>query len=224
MKRIYPAIIIAVVITGFASSTGAQMGMDLFRRPAIAKYMNPVVGKGAQYESMSKDSKDDKALTMEMGVTALDTVDGKPAIWMQITTSDKKDQQMLAKALVMKDDFQIKRMIMELPGQGAMEMPFNLGDTGQARLKEMSEWHSVGMETLTVPAGTFACEHWKNDKTGAEMWASDKVTPFGLVKEVGKSNTMVLTKLLTDVQDKITGPVRKFDPQSMMQDRQQQKK
>jgi hypothetical protein len=34
---------------------------------------------------------------------------------------------------------------------------------------------------------------------------------------------MVLTKILTDMPDQITGPVQKFDPQMMMQRQQQPK-
>jgi hypothetical protein len=86
----------------------------------------------------------------------------------------------------------------------------------------MKEWHSVGTETINVPAATFVCEHYKNDKNGSELWASDKVTPFGLVKQFGKDNSMVLVKVLSDVPDRITGPVTKFDPQAIMQQRQQQ--
>ncbi len=50
--------------------------------------------------------------------------------------------------------------------------------------ENMNEWHSVGTESVTVPAGTFSCEHWRNDKSNSDIWTSDKVTPFGMVKEV----------------------------------------
>lgn len=43
-----------------------------------------------------------------------------------------------------------------------------------------------------------------------------------MVKQVGENHTMVLTKILTDVPDRITGPVQKFDPATMMQQMQQQ--
>jgi hypothetical protein len=41
-----------------------------------------------------------------------------------------------------------------------------------------------------------------------------------MVKQVSKDDTMVLTKVLSDVPDRITGPVSKFDPQMMMQQMQ----
>lgn len=43
-----------------------------------------------------------------------------------------------------------------------------------------------------------------------------------MVKQVGENHTMVLTKILTDVLDRISGPAQKFDPATMMQQMQQQ--
>jgi hypothetical protein len=42
-----------------------------------------------------------------------------------------------------------------------------------------------------------------------------------MVKSVSKNETMVLTKLLNDVPDRIPGPVTKFDPHMMMQQHEQ---
>jgi hypothetical protein len=81
----------------------------------------------------------------------------------------------------------------------------------------------VGTESITVPAGTFSCEHWKNDKTGGEVWTNEKVTPFGLVKEMSNDHSMVLLKVLNDYPDRITGPVQPFDPQMMMQQQMQRR-
>jgi hypothetical protein len=130
----------------------------------------------------------------------------------------------VAKALIRKGDFQFYKMIVQMAEQPAMETPFNPATMARHQKMQdtMKEWHSVGTEMINVPAGTFVCEHYKNDKNGSELWASDKVTPFGLVKQVGKDNSMVLVKVLSDVPDRITGPVRKFDPQVVMQQHQQQ--
>jgi len=43
---------------------------------------------------------------------------------------------------------------------------------------------------------------------------------IGLVKETTKDHTMILTKVLGDYPDRITGPVQKFDPQLLMQQMQ----
>jgi hypothetical protein len=50
----------------------------------------------------------------------------------------------------------------------------------------------------------------------ADSWISDKVAPWGLVKSQGKDSSMVLTKVITDAKDHITGTPKKFDPMQMM--------
>lgn len=74
----------------------------------------------------------------------------------------------------------------------------------------------VGTESVTVPAGTFSCQHYHMKDGSADAWVSDKVSPWGLVKAQGKDSSMVLTKVITDAKDHITGPVKKFDPKDMM--------
>jgi hypothetical protein len=223
MKRIYVAFVLVALSLGVACRADAQMGMNLFQKPAIAKFINPVVGRGAQYETVRTGSKEEKTRTMEMGVVGKESVDGKEGFWMQFVTTDDKGQPIVGKMLLTRDDFQFHKMIMQVHGQPAMEMPFNPNTNRENKLEaNMADWHQVGTESITVPAGTFTCEHWKNDKNGSEIWATDKISPFGMVKEVGKNETMVLTKVLTDVPDRITGPVTKFDPQMMMQQMQRE--
>lgn len=224
MKRIYLAIVLVAVSLGLAATAKAQLGMNLFQKPAIAKFFNPVVGKGAQYETATTDSDGGKAKSMEMAVVGKESVEGKEGFWMQMAMSSDKGESMLAKALFSREDFQFHKVIVQMKGQPAMEMPFNPGASGMKSAQEsMADWHLIGTESVTVPAGTFTCEHWRNDKNGSDLWGSEKISPFGMVKEVGKSHTMTLTKLLTDVSDRITGPVTKFDPQMMMQQMQPQR-
>jgi hypothetical protein len=204
----------------FASSTRAQMGMDLFKKPAFTKAFHPVVGQGAEYQSTSKKGSTDKTSIMDMGIVGKESVAGQDAYWMQMIMNTESGQSVVAKMLVNPADFQSARMIVQMPGRPAMEMPVNMiGANRDKAASSMQDWHSVGTETITVPAGTFSCQHWKND-SGSEVWISDKVTPFGLVKETGNDHSMVLMKVLSDYPDRITGPVQKFDPQMMMQQMQ----
>ena len=223
MRKILVAMAIIALSLGIASRAAAQMGpmgANLFQKPAIAKFVNPVVGKGAEYESTNSNSKTPR--TMDLGVVGKESVDGKDGFWMQIITTDSKNQGIVAKGLITKDDFQFHKMVMQLQGQPAMEMPYNPNSgRGQQLHDAMTDWHSVGTETITVPAGSFSCEHYKNDKDGSDLWVSDKVTPFGLVKQTGKDSSMVLVKVLDNYQDKISGPVTKFDLQQMLQRSQQ---
>ena len=158
-----------------------------------------------------------------MYIIGKESVEGKDGYWMEFVMTDDKNQTIVGKALFTKDDFQFHRMIVQMPGQGAMEMPFNPNAARREKMEEnMNEWRSIGTESITVPAGTFSCEHWRNDKRNSDTWTSDKITPVGMVKEVNPNGGMVLTKVLSDPQERITGPVKKFDMQEMMQQMQQQ--
>jgi hypothetical protein len=81
-----------------------------------------------------------------------------------------------------------------------------------------SKAEHVGTETITVPAGTFSCEHYRMKDGSSDAWISEKVAPWGLVKSQGKDSSMVLTKSITDAKDHITGTPKKFDPMQMMRD------
>lgn len=222
MKRIQVGMVLLAISLCVARTANAQMGMNLFQKPAIAKFLKPVVGKGAQYEMTFANPRSESSRSMEMGVLAKESVDGKEGYWMQIVMTNPKGEPILAKSLITKDDFQTHKMIMQMPGKPAMEMPFNPSMAREQKMEEsMNEWHLLGTETITVPAGTFVCEHYRNESKGSDFWASEKVSPFGMVKSVSKNETMVLTKLLNDVPDRIPGPVTKFDPHMMMQQHQQ---
>ena len=223
MRRVAKVCCVFLLGVSVAPACFPQMGMDLFRKPSITKAFNPVVGKGAEYETTSKSG--GKSSKMELAVVGKESVDGKEAFWMQFYSDDGKGRNMVGKSLITRDDFQFHRMIIQQPGQPAMEMPdmFNKRETSTRMQESLSEWHSVGTEAITVPAGTFACEHWRNDKSNSDIWTSDKVTPFGGVKEVTPSSTMVLLRVINDVPDRIKGPVQKFDMQQMMQQMQQQR-
>ena len=115
------------------------------------------------------------------------------------------------------------RMIMQPPGQDPMEMDMNL--VGGTRVRQSTgtdirdRAERVGTETVTVPGGTFSCEHYKMKDGSSDVWVSDKVVPWGLVKTQNKDTSMVLTKVITDAKDHITGTPKKFDPMQMMRDR-----
>jgi hypothetical protein len=216
--------VVFLLTLGFASSASAQMGMDLLKKPAFTKAFHPVVGQGAAYESASKRGPNGKTSKMDMGIVGKDSVDGKEAYWMQTMIQLDNGQSMLSKMLMTAGDLQPSRVITQMPGRPAMEMPVNMTAANRDKMSSsMQDWHSVGGEIITVPAGTFSCEHWKNENTGGEVWTSDKVTPSGLVKEVSKDGSMTLLKVLSEYPDRITGPVQKFDPQMMMQQEMQRR-
>jgi hypothetical protein len=233
MKRMQ-ALVITVLCLGFSTAAHAQMGSNWFNKPAIAEVVNPVVGKGGQYLVTRRDQADVKPEMQEFTVVGKESVEGKEGFWMEIARQDKNQSGMTyAKMLFTKDDFQFHRMVVQQPGQQAMEMPFHPSDKTKSRMQEeVEKWSAVGTETITVPAGTFTCKHWKKDKApndsgDNEIWTSDRVSPFGIVKQISPDQTMVLAKLITDAQDHITGPVKTFDMEEMrrqMMEKMQQQK
>ncbi len=195
------------------------MGMNFFKKPAIASLFKPVVGNGGVYETTRTDQQTAPKSTMEWLVVGKDLADAKEAYWLEFGYQMKgADGMVYSKVLISTDDFQVHRTIMQLPGRPAMEMKNNPSTRSNQHVEEqLGKWSQVGTETITVPAGIFICQHWKKDDGKSEIWANDKISPFGMVKEVSPGSTQVLVKVLTDSKDHITGPVTAFDPQAFRQ-------
>jgi hypothetical protein len=221
MKRVQ-VLFAAVACACLAPAVFAQFGTNFFRKPNIANIFQPVVGTGSQYLTTSKDGKTN---SIEMSVVGKEMVDGKEGYWMEIGHMDERSGTMMyVKMLVTKDDFQFHRMVFEMPGSSQpMEMPINPNMQARQRMKEeMEKWHSAGTEPVTVPAGTFLCEHWTKDSGKGDVWVSTKVSPVTMVKSENDGETMVLSKIITDAKDHIPGTPLKFDPQMMRQMMMQQ--
>ncbi|MGC1483990.1 MAG: hypothetical protein WA789_09365 [Candidatus Acidiferrum sp.] len=213
MKRLHIILVAACLCLTIGAVARAQMGMNFFKKPAITDIFKPVVGNGAVYES----ERDQKKSTLEMTVVGEEAVDGKDAFWLEFGHADQKSgEPTYVKMLVTKNDFEFHRMIFQQHGQPPMEFPMNMNAGEQSHVKdEMEKWHKVGPETITVPAGTFLCDHWAKDDGKGDVWASSKVSPMSMVKETTPTNSMVLIKLITDAKDHITGTPTKFDPEMM---------
>lgn len=225
MKRMQVVVLAAAGCLCVTCGASAQLGMNIFKKPNIADIFKPVVGSGGLYETQRTDPQRPPT-QMEMTIVGKETVDGQQGYWMEMGLPAGKSGQLMYSKMLMTNDFQFKKMVFQQPGQPAMEMPVNPTDQARSHMTEdLEKWHQVGTETITVPAGTFSCVHWKKDGGVGDAWVSDKVTPMGLVKSVSSGETMVLLKVITGATDHITGPVTKFDPQAlqrqMMQQRQQ---
>jgi hypothetical protein len=214
MKGPHVALLAMAGCLCLTSSAAAQLGSSLFSKPNIADIFKPVVGSGAAYEQHSTDEKR-PASQMEMTIVGKEMTAAGEAYWMEIGHVGQEGAGMMYSKVLVTKDFQFTKVVFQEPGKPAMEMPFG-NEMGKSHLKEeMAKWHQVGSETITVPAGTFGCMHWKNEDGSDEVWTSDKVTPVAMVKQVGKSGSMVLTKIITGATDHITGPVTKFDPEAL---------
>jgi len=219
-------LIVALATLALALPLAAQMGMGP-RTPSLSGIWHPVVGTGAAYEITKSDGTKSQ---LEITIVGKEDVNGKPAYWTEMGFANPRaGGQMYAKNLMSVGDAGVTstRMVMQMPGQAPMEMDLSANPAGRpmqqttpANIADKAEL--VGTESITVPAGTFTCQHYRMKDGSGEGWISEKVGPWGLVKSQGKDNSMVLTKIITDATDHITGTPTKFDPMQMMRNRQGQ--
>jgi hypothetical protein len=211
--------------TALWAQRGGGMGM-MGNMPAMPGLQNPTVGSGSEYLMTSKGKE------MDMSTVALgkEEVDGATGYWMETRmTSAEMGGEMVMKTLtvISPTESGIKRMIMQQPGKPPMEMSGMMMSmmqrnqappttpSGGGGGKGMGEL--VGTESVTVPAGTFTCQHYRsNQKNGpADIWISTQITPYGLVKMTSADSTMVLKKVLTNETSHIKGEPQKMQTPQM---------
>jgi hypothetical protein len=198
-----------------------QFGFSPIKRPNIANIFHPVVGAGASYEQTKKDG---KKSTMEMAIVGSEMVGAQQGYWMEVGHADSGAGPVTyGKMLVTPADFAFHKMIFVMPGSTQpMEMDVDAVKSHRDSMdKNLEKWHSVGNESITVPAGTFSCEHWTKDEGKGDVWVSSKVSPMGMVKMVDDNESMVLTRVISDAKTHISGTPVKFDPQMFRQQRGQ---
>ncbi|HUJ39059.1 MAG TPA: DUF4412 domain-containing protein [Candidatus Acidoferrales bacterium] len=209
----------AVAALALAVPVWAQFGP---RTPGINGVFHPVVGQGAAYEMKGHDS---GVKEMEIAVVGKEDYQGQTGYWLETSFQGSEHGPGAVKMLMVMEGANpgAKRMIMMMNGQ-AYEFPMNnpmmgsrMAQSAPHDIRTDKSIARVGTETITVPAGTFSCEHYRATDGSSEFWISDKVSPWGLVKSVSKENTMILTRQITDAKSKITGPVKPFNPMEMMQ-------
>jgi hypothetical protein len=189
-----------------------------FGRPAAPSYRgvwNPSVGAGAAYEVTKKDG---TKTNMEMAIVGKESIDGKEAYWFEVTV-DSPRGTMIMKSLSVRDDqnMSVSRVIVQFHGRPPMEMPTQMmqarAEKQPADIRQLAD--EVGAESVTTPAGTFNTTHYRMKDGSGDVWVAEKVGPYGMVKFQGKDNTMVLTKVITDAKDKITGTPQAVNPMAM---------
>lgn len=207
MKRLMTSGVVSACVLLIWASANAQMGRGM-QIPTPQGIFNPVVGSGAQYNIQGKDG---KATSMELAIVGKESWEGKDAYWYEVTADAQQQGSVTMKMLIVPNgnNSTVSKMIFQMPGRGPMEMDGMMGGrmSQNAQPKDLRDSaKNLGSESVTVPGGTFACDHWKSDDGETDVWVAKDVPPYGLVKMVdADGSTMVLTKVLTNVQDKITG-------------------
>jgi hypothetical protein len=217
-KRV--SILAAGALLFVAAPSFAQMGIS--GAPQMNGLWNPVVGAGGTYELTAKGTKS----TMTMAVVSKEG-DG---YWLEDQITGPNGQPAVVQTLVTKngDQIQMTKIIFQMGGRGPMEMSMSTMQAMAARSGSATPQATssadfrtsgslVGSESVTTPAGTFNCQHWKSKDGATEAWISPGVGPWGLVKSTFPDGSMVLTKVFTDAKSHITGTPQDMD--SMMNGR-----
>jgi hypothetical protein len=221
MKRLTFVAACAFCLAVLATTASAQISGGM--RPQMPMgIFTPTIGAGAAYDMTTQDG---KTTSMEYALVGKEAVNGKDGYWMETTMAGGPMGQMIMKMLIVPGgDPPNARMIMQMGKNPPMEMTQMMrGGAAAAKpnLDVRQGGQDLGKESITVPAGTFTCEHYRSSQ-GGDAWISSQVPPFGMVKSSNNGVTMVLTKVITGAKDKITGTPVPFNPQLMMQGMQNQ--
>jgi len=203
----------AVASFGFAL-TGWSQGM-MMRPPDLPGKFNPVVGSGAAYQMTGKDG---QTHNWEVAVVGKESVDGQECYWVEMRINSEHGKMVVKELKVYSaSGAATKRRIIQMAGQPPMEVPADMGMMGGGPAAEAGHapgelGQLVGSESVTVPAGTFPCEHYRGTRDGktTDVWLSSKVTPFGMIKMTGPDSSGVLQKVLDNQKSQIQGEPQKM--------------
>jgi hypothetical protein len=213
MKKTLAVTIMFVFI--IASGAYAQFGGRGQQGPKLYGDFKPVVGSWAEYQVKGKGE-----APMKMKIAIV----GKEGTSYWYETVMQAQERMVSKMLVSgnpSDRQNLKKMIVKTGNEQAMEMPL-MGMMGQQPGKSQKSAGKVidkGMETVTVPAGTFAARHMQYQEGSdiVDAWVSEKVPPYGLVKSKAKDFEMVLAGSGTGAKSLITETPKKLNMPAMPQ-------
>jgi hypothetical protein len=198
-------------VTALASAQGMMGG----RPPSIPGRFSPTVGSGAVYQITAKGGE----ANWTYAVVGKGSVDGADGYWLEMRGDAPRGGKMVMKELMVTDQngVEIKRMIMQAPGHPPMEMPVGMMAMGKPKGDASSgangvQGEKLGSESVTVPAGTFDCDHYRSTAEGrtSDVWVSTKVAPYGLVKMTSPETSMVLEKVLEHETSQIQGEPQKM--------------
>jgi hypothetical protein len=213
-------VVVLMLAAGPLLAQRGGMGMGMMP-PGMNGLWNPVVGSGATYEVVGKDG---KKMQITVAVVSKEEIDGQSGYWLETLMPGNDGQVFVMQQFMVKDAGQmsVARMIVQQPGQPPMlisgAMMGMMGRRGgatpptpKADFREGGE--NLGTESITTPAGTFECIHWRG-KDGANAWISPKAGPWGTVKSTSADASMTVLSVTTDAKSHVVGTPQSIE--SMM--------
>jgi hypothetical protein len=210
------AVVCACGLAVLAPGARGQMGM----RPQMPMgIFTPTIGAGGVYDETAQDG---TKTSIEYDLIGKESVNGRDGYWLEFTTNQRMGQMVMKMLIVPGSDQPTTHLIMQMGKNPPMDMTqmAQRGNSAKPNYDVRNGGQDLGKESVTVPAGTFSCEHYRT-ASGGDTWVSNQIPPFGMVKSVTNGTTLVLTKVVSDAKDKITGTPVPFNPM-MMQGMQSQ--
>lgn len=183
---------------------------------------NPQVGQGSEYDMTTDNG---SKLHVTLTIVSKESVEGETGYWLETAVNNTEFGPIVLQRLTTLSAGKLRgsKLIVQLADKPPMEMPS--GRAPRTRNKSESEPESdyrstavrVGVESVTVPAGKFQCEHWRAKDGSGDAWLSSSVVPYSVVKATDKDGgAMVLTKAINNAKSQITAKPVPFDPSILM--------
>ena len=213
MKKRVLAVSVIFILTFLCTNViFAQFGKS--NGPEFYGDFKPVVGGWSEYEIKQKA---ESPLKMRVAVV------GKEgnAYWYETVMETKREGKVITKMLVSgdpADSKNVKRMIVKVGNEPAMEMPVMMSQTSKGK-ESVGKIVDKGLETIKVPAGTFKTQHtqYQGKDIIVNSWIYKDVSPYGMIKSQSKDFEMVLINYGTGAKTLITETPKKFEMPAMPQ-------
>lgn len=206
-------IIFVLSILCLAQVSYAQFGKG--QSPRFYSEFKPVVGGWSEYQMTAKGEEPSK---MKIAIVGKEG----DAYWYETLMEGEDEEQVISKMLVSgnpDDQKGVKRMIVKMGDEPAMEMPVQMMQGSKDQGQEKGKFIDKGTESVKVPAGTFTARHmqYQDGETVVDTWIHKDVSPYGMVKSQSKEFEMVLLRYGTGAKTLITETPQKFEMPQMPQ-------
>jgi len=220
------ALVAALALPSFAFGMGGgMMGQAVPEDMWSGVEFTPVVGQWSEY-LMTMENEEPVAIHVSIVGQEGD------AYWYEMYMAGEDNEELTTKMLVTGDpgeEENLKRLIIKNGDEPAMEMP--VGDNAMDPMfggipgmggEEVEEVEleepdvtpiDLGVETVTVPAGTFEARHFRieDEDVQFDIWQSTAVGPYGTIKMTSGEYGMELMGHGDDAESRITEEPEKFE-------------
>src|SRR4030042_4836373 len=181
MRKMVLAVSILFALS-FVHLANAQLGKT--SGPSFHGEFKPVVGGWSEYQMTTKGNPSTKMKVAVVGKEG-------DAYWYETVMEGGREGRTITKMLVSgtpEDQKNIKRMIVKMGNEPAMEMPAQMMQQPSKGQGQSGKAIDKGTETIKVPAGTFKTQQMQYQEAEGvvDQWIYKDVSPYGMIKSVSK--------------------------------------